>query len=469
MATREFPLESEPTTPVDTPHRRVRTPIPVPESLPLLKQLRQMEPRSMGGQPPIIWHHGRGANIFDPYGNMFLDFSAGVLVTASGHGHPRIAAAIADMAGQGLYHAYCFPTQVRLALVTRLTAMLPPPLARVFLLTTGSEAVECCLKLARTHGLAVGGPGKRTIVSFDNGFHGRTMGSQAAGGSPGGKAWLGGDLADRFVQVPFPDGFRQKDLSFASFEEGLRRRQVRPEDVCGVIAETYQGCNATLMPAPYAQALRLWCDRHQAVMILDEIQAGFGRTGRRFGFEHLGGAPNRDESRLGTPVVPDLVACGKGLGGGMPISAVLGRDDLMNYYGPGEMTSTHSANPVCCAASLANLDVIEQERLIENAAALAPVLAEGARRIQAAAGGAIAHTASAGLVAALQFCKPGTTEPDPEPAWRLTWECVKRGIMLFAPVGVGGSAIKINPPLVIRRDALEEGLAVMVEACRELH
>ena len=255
------------------------------------------------------------------------------------------------------------------------------------------------------------------------------------------------------MQVPYPDGFRQTDTSFAVFEQSLAAKGVKASDVCGVMSETYQGCNATLMPAAYAQALRKWCDEHNAVLILDEIQAAFGRCGRMFGFEHYG-------------VVPDLVACGKGISGGMPLSAVLGTDELMNLYGPGEMTSTHSANAICAAAALANLKVIRREKLVENAATLAPVLAEGAERIARASGGGIGHWASTGLVAALQFTKPGTTDPAPEPAWEFVRRAVQRGIMLFAPVGVGGCAIKLNPPLVINEEALAEGLGVLEQIAK---
>jgi 4-aminobutyrate aminotransferase-like enzyme len=209
------------------------------------------------------------------------------------------------------------------------------------------------------------------------------------------------------------------------------------------------------MPAIYAQALRKWCDCNQALMIFDEVQAGFGRTGAAFGFSHLG-------------VVPDLVACGKGIAGGMPLSACIGTEELMSMYGPGEMTSTHSANTICCAAALANLQIIRDEKLIDNAAKLAPVLRRGAERIQQAAGNKIGRINSTGLVAALQFTKPGTTEPDPEPAWEMVKRAVERGVMLFAPVGVGGCAIKINPPLMISEDMLSEGLDVLVEIAHEL-
>jgi len=449
MATKEFPLTPEKTEPIKTKFRTIRTAIPVPESIELLTNLRDLEPRSMGGQPPVVWDHGEGFTISDKYGNTWLDFSCGVLVTASGHGRAEIVKAIQDMAGKGMYHAYCFPTEVRQKLVAKLTGLLPPPLKRVFLLTTGSEAIECCIKLARTRGLQLGGKKKSILVSFENSFHGRTLAAQLAGGWPGLKAWIG-DLDERFVQVPFPDGFRQEDVSFDVFERSLADQGVNPEDVCGVMSETYQGGNAALMPGEYAKALREWCDEHKAVMIFDEIQAGFGRTGAPFGFSHFG-------------IVPDLAACGKGISGGMPLAAVLGTEELMNMYGPGEMTSTHSANPICCAAALANLELIETEHMVANAARLAPVLAEGLKRIQQAAKGKIGRVDSTGLVGALQFTKPGTTEPDPEPAWQTVLQAVRKGLMLFAPVGTGGCAVKVNPPLMITEEALLEGLGVLEE------
>lgn len=454
MATKEFELVPAEVDPVETRFRCIRTKIPVPESIESLAELRGLEPRCMGGQPPIIWHHGEGATVSDPYGNTWLDFSSGVLVTGSGHGHPAIIKAIGGLAAQGLYHAYCFPTEIRLEVVRAISSWLPEPLRRVLLLTTGAEAVECCIKLARTQGLRVGGPMKNVLVTFDNAFHGRTMGAQLAGGTDALKSWIGGPDAG-FLQVPFPDGFRQTDTGFDVFERTLQAKGVAADNVCGVMSETYQGCNATILPPAYAQALRAWCSQHQAVMILDEVQAGFGRTGAAFGFSHLG-------------VVPDLAACGKGMSGGMPLSAVLGTDALMNLYGPGEMTSTHSANPLCCAAALANLRVIREERLIENAAELAPVLRDGLDRIRLAAGDKIGRADSIGLVGALQFTQPGTTEPAPDAAKEMVKRAIQQGIMLFAPVGVGGCAVKINPPLVIPEEALREGLDVLEAIARNL-
>lgn len=454
MASKTFPLEPQPTQRIETANRRIVTPLPAPGSVPLLEAMRAAEPRSMGGQPPVVWDRAEGVHVFDAWGNQWLDFSSGVLVASGGHARPEVTQAIVETAQHHLHHAYCFPTQLRLELEEAIRSFAPPELSKVFLLTTGAEATECCIKLARTHGLAHGGQGKRVMVSFDNAFHGRTMGSQLAGGIPGLKQWLGGPSAD-FVQVPFPDGYRQPDTSFAVFEESLAAQGVQPEQVCGVICETFQGCNATLLPVDYAQALRAWCDRHGALLILDEVQAGFGRTGAPFGFTHLG-------------IVPDLAACGKGLSGGMPLSAVLGKPHIMDSYGPGEMTSTHSANPICAAATLANLRVIQNDNLIDHAASLAPMLKAGCEAIARAAGGRIGRADSIGLVAALQWRVGENTPPDPDSAWEMVWRAVCRGLLLFAPVGVGGGAVKICPPLCITREQLQEGLEVLEEIAAEV-
>jgi len=338
---REFPLTPRDVPRINTTNRRIVTPIPAPASIPRLEQLRRHEPTSMGGQPPIIWHEGDGFSIRDPYGNQWIDFSAGVLVASLGYGHPRVKEAMRQQIETGLYHTYCFANEPRIELVEKLAGMVPPPLEKVFLLSTGSEACECAIKLAFTHPLRKGDAAKTHFVTFENAFHGRTLGAQLAGGWPALKDWIPGTHSE-FVQVPFPDGFRTTDTSFDLFEKSLAKLGVAADSVCAVMSETYQGCNAQMFPVEYARRLRQWCDAHGALLIFDEIQAGFGRTGKMFGFEHLG-------------VSPDLITCGKGISGGMPLSAVIGRREVMDLYGPGEMTSTHTANPVCCAATLANL------------------------------------------------------------------------------------------------------------------
>jgi 4-aminobutyrate aminotransferase/(S)-3-amino-2-methylpropionate transaminase len=440
--------------PVQTKYRRIVTPIPVPESLPILERLHRFEPRSMGGQPPVVWDRAEGIQVFDRWGNQWLDWSSGVLVTNAGHGHPRIRQAITEQVSRGLMHNYCFPSEVRAELVEALARVAPEGLKKVFLLTTGSEACECALKLARTWGLGIGGEGKITLVSFVGAFHGRTLGAQMAGGIPALKQWIV-NLDKNIVQVPFPDGFRCPDTRFELFEESLARQQIRPEMVAGVISETYQGGNASFAPPEYMQKLRAWCDRHQALLIFDEVQAGFGRTGKYWGFEHYG-------------VTPDLICCGKGISSGLPISAVIGRSDVMDLYPPGAMTSTHTGNPICAVSALANLRVIEEENLVERAGALGEILQRELRRIGRRFPERIGAVHGKGMVASLHLVKPGGIEPDAPTASAVVRRAVEKGLMLFAPVGFGGASVKIAPPLVTPEEPLREGIATIEEALEEV-
>ncbi len=440
--------------PIETPNRRIVTAIPVPESQPLFDTLARCEARSMGGQPPVVWDRAEGSSVWDAYGNRWIDFSSGVLVTNAGHGRTAMREAIVAQVEHGLLHSYSFPSAPRAQLVERLVELAPPSLEKAFLLTTGSEATECAIKLARTYGLRNHGPEKIVIVGFEYGFHGRTMGAQMAGGFDGQKTWIV-NVDEAMLQVPYPDGFRVSDTSFERFLDVLQEKNVTGSQVAGVLVETYPGASAAFMPDDYIQRLRTWCDKHDVLLIFDEVQAGFGRCGRWFGYEHYG-------------VQADLICCGKGISSGLPLSAVLGRADVVDQYGPGEMTSTHSANPVCCAAALASIEIIEREGLLENAARLEEPLLQRSHAIMAASGGHIGSVNGKGLVSALQFVNPGTTEPDNALAKEVVWTCVRRGLMLFAPVGVGGGAIKVNPPLCITEEALLEGMDVLEEAVAEL-
>ena len=439
---------------VDTKYRHICTQIPVPESIPVLEKLRQFEPRSMSGQPPVVWDRADDCQVFDRWGNRWLDWSSGVLVTNAGHNHPKIAKAMIDQINHGLVHNYCFASEIRANLAERLAKAAPAGLDKVFLLTTGSEATECAVKLARTWGVKIGGEKKIGIVTFDNAFHGRTMGSQMAGGIESLKTWIV-NLDKDMVQVPFPCGFRGPDTSFEGFLNSLEKQNVEPEQVAGVMTETYQGGNASFAPPEYMQKLRNWCDQHKVVLICDEVQAGFGRTGKYWGFEHY-------------EITPDLICCGKGISSGMPLSAVIGRNDIMDLYAPGSMTSTHTGNPVCAAAALASLKVIEEEGLAENAAKMGEILQPELRRIGKQYPDHVGAVHGKGLVASLHMVKPGGIEPDAALASKIVLRCVEKGLMMFAPVGYAGASVKVSPPLTITEEPLRESIAVLEEACKEV-
>jgi len=275
---------------VDTTFRRIQTPIPAPDSIPILESLYRDEPRSMRGQGYVVWDRADGCQVYDAWGNTWLDWSSGVLVANAGHGRPEIAKAICQQAKKSLHHNYCFPSEIRSKLVQQLAKLAPDPLEKVFLLTTGAETTEAAIKLARTHGRAAGGDDKIALVSYEGAFHGRTMGAQMIGGIPALKEWIV-NLDPDMVQVPFPDGFRCADTSFDFFLKTLEEKGFGPDRIAGVISETYQGGSAAFWPKDYAQKMRAWCDEHDIVLIFDEVQAAFGRTGTMWGFEHYGVCP----------------------------------------------------------------------------------------------------------------------------------------------------------------------------------
>ena len=432
---------------IETAYRRIVTDLPVPESIPILEEIERYQPHSLQGQPPVVWDHAEGFQVHDPYGNKWLDWSSGVLVANAGHGHPAIKKAIQDTASQGLLFSYCFPTQEHARLAKRLVELAPDGLDKAFLLSTGSETTECAIKLCRTHGQRVGSSEKIIIVTFDLGFHGRTLGAQLAGGYPGAKTWA--QPADpNFVQVPFPDGFRCQNTDFDLFEESLIDQGVNPDHVAGVMIETYQGGGASFAPKSYVQSLRRWCDKHKAVMVFDEVQAGFGRTGKLFGFEHY-------------EVTPDLACFGKGISSSLPLSAILGRRDLMDQYGPGSMTSTHGGHPVCCAAAFANLEALIQEKIVENAATVGAIMRQELETLSKEFSTVIGALHGKGLVYGLHVVKPGTDEPDGDLAFDVARSCFEMGLLMFAPVGFGGATIKICPPLVITEEAVRDGVEVL--------
>ncbi len=450
---KEFPLVSTEVKPVSTKFRKLSGPIPNSATIKQIEKLREAEPLSMRGQPPVIWDRAEGVNVYDAYGNMWLDFSSGVLVTNAGHGCKKIADAIISQASKPLLATYCFPNQPRIELTQKLASLAPQGLNKVFLLSTGAETTECALKLMRTYGRKTGTDDKSIIVSFENSFHGRTLGAQQMGSLGGGKAWIK-NLDPEIVQVPFPDGFRCEDTSFELFEKNLARLGVEPDNVAGVISETYQGAGPNFMPEQYAKDLRKWCDKYGALLCFDEVQAGFGRCGTMWGFELY-------------DVLPDLFCIGKGVSSSLPISAVIGAEKVMNLYGPNEMTSTHSGNPICCAAALASIEVIEQEKLVENAAKLGLVLKEHLQLIKSEFSDVIGFAPSAGLVGGLLMVKKGGKEPYNELAWNVVNLCFRKGLLMFAPVGLGGGCVKIAPPLCISKEAVKEGCEVIREAVKE--
>ena len=449
----EFKITPKVVPRVETKFRCIVTPLPHPDSVPVLEKLHRCEPTSMRGQPPLVWDRAEDIFVYDKYGNRWLDWSSGVLVANSGHAAPEIRQAILKLVERPLLHNYVFPSEERALLAEYILSLAPPALNKIFFLTTGSEAVECAIKLVRARGLKVGGPGKIGIIGAERGFHGRTLGAQQAGGIAAQKQWIVNE-DPAIMHVPFPDGYWNENTTFDLFLKTLHNKSVPAASVAGVIFETYQGVGPDFSPLEYMQALAQWCKTNDVVLILDEVQAGFGRTGKFWAFEHYG-------------VTPDVICCGKGLSSSLPISAVIGRAEVMDQFPPGSMTSTHTGNPVCAAAALANLKKIVRDDLVGNAARMGMILEDGLRKLQKRYAAVIGHYSARGLVGGVQMVRHGKKEADAALAHDVIERCFHKGLLLFAPVGAWGQTVKIAPPLTITEEPLREGLTVLGEAIKE--
>ncbi len=280
------------------------------------------------------------------------------------------------------------------------------------------------------------------------------MGAQLAGGIEGLKTWIG-ERDKTFINIPFPDGYRNEHISFDFFLKTIGEKNIKPEEIAGVMSESYQGGGVDFLPSQYAKELEKFCREYDIVLCMDEVQAGFGRSGKYWSFNHYN-------------IKPDLIAAGKGISSSLPISAVIGRKDIMELYTPGSMTSTHSASPLPVAAALANLKIIEEENLVEHAAKMGKIMIPELERIQKKYNNNLGRFSGKGLVAAFQCVKPGTKNPDPHIALEINIAAMRKGLLMFAPVGLEGASIKIAPPLIINEEAIRESLQVFEDCVEEI-
>lgn len=444
---------------VETQYRRIISSIPHPDSIAFIEELKKVEPQSMSGMPPVVWDRAQGFQVFDAYGNAWIDFTSAVVLTNAGHANPLIGDAIRDQLDTGLWHNYCNPSAIRLRTVKAILEIAPPYLEKVFLLTTGSEAVECAIKLMRLHGRGISAQ-KFHIVSFTNSFHGRTMASQSAGGFQDQKEWMG-VVPEGFHQIPFPECARcpwgrssYENCGSECLERGLSMlwdKGLHPEQIAGVITETFQGPYVDFMPTDYVHALREWTRANDALLVFDEIQAGIGRTGRWFGYEHYG-------------VEADLVCMGKGLTSCLPMSAVAGRARILDIAGHGEMSSTHTGNPLCCAAAIANIAAIRDQGMMKNAAGLDPLIRQRLESLRDEFPGRIGAINGRGLVWAVYLLDPQTGRLDPDLGSRIVVRCMELGLLMLS---TSRGTLKLAPPLCITEEAMMEGLGVIEQAMQE--
>lgn len=369
---------------------------------------------------PMVVARGEGARLWDTEGKEYLDFvSGGRAVTGVGHCHPRVVAAIREQAGRLLHVSNDFYTEVQLRLAQALSQLVG---GRCFLCNSGTEANEAAIKLARKHAFRTVGPEKAEIVSALRSFHGRTIGALAATGQP---------KYHRGFQ-PLPPGFVH-----VPFNEAAALRDAVGKQTCAILLEPVLG-ESGVYPATeeYLETARELCDRFGALLVLDEVQTGLGRTGRMFAYQHY-------------QVEPDVVTLAKGLGGGVPIGAMIAREPCASSFGPGDHASTFGGSPLPAAAALATLEAIAEEDLVGNAARVGARLAQGLEALQAKSG-RVKEVRARGLMIAVDLVEPR--------AARVKQECARRGLLINT---VGEDMLRLLPPLVLTPEQADQGLALL--------
>ena len=407
-------------------------------------------PRGVGVMCDFYAERAENAELWDVEGRRFIDFAAGIAVCNTGHRHPKIVAAIRDQLDHFTHTAYqIVPYESYVELAEKLNERAPGdhPKKTAFF-TTGAEAVENAIKIARA---ATGRPG---VIAFTGGFHGRTlMGMALTGKVAPYKAGFGPFPSDVF-HAPFPNplhGVSTADSLKAI--EFLFKADVDPKRVAAIIFEPVQG-EGGFYPAPaeFVRALRKLCNEHGILLIADEVQTGFARTGKLFAMHHY-------------DVVPDLMTVAKSLAGGMPLSGVIGRADVMDAAAPGGLGGTYAGNPLAVAAALAVLDIIDEEKLCERATILGDRVKAKLIALQNDAPH-IADVRGPGGMVAVEFCKPGTTEPDAEFTKRVQARALERGLLLLV-CGVYSNVVRFLFPLTIQDTVFDEALAILEDVIKD--
>jgi len=408
----------------------------------------QVFARGMGNGFPIYIARAKNAELWDEEGKRYIDFAAGIAVVNTGHSHPEIVAAVKKQLD--LFSHTCVmvtPYASVVELAEKITSAVPIDDARAIFVSTGAEAVENAIKIAR---VATGRPG---VIAFSGGFHGRTNLCMGLTGKvvPYKKGF--GPFTPEIYHVPFPAEYLgiSSDASLAALEQ-LFKSDIQPDRVAAVIIEPVQGEGGFYpVPKDFLGKLRKVCDKHGILLILDEIQTGFARTGRMFAAEHFG-------------IEPDIMTMAKGIAGGFPISAVVGKAEIMNAPEPGGLGGTYAASPLGCVAGLAVLDVIEKESLCERAADAGKRLKDGLLRMQGQHPDLIGDIRGLGAMVAMELVSGGdVNRPNPDLAKALTAKAAELGLILLS-CGVRGNVIRILVPLTIESGHLEEGLGILEAA-----
>jgi 4-aminobutyrate aminotransferase / (S)-3-amino-2-methylpropionate transaminase / 5-aminovalerate transaminase len=409
--------------------------------------------RGLAAALPIYTERAQNAEIWDVEGRRYVDFASGISVLNTGHLHPRVVAAVE--AQLKLFSHTCFqitPYEAYVSLAERLNALAPGPTPKKSaLFSTGAEAVENALKIARYH------TGRSAVIAFGGAFHGRTLAALTLTGKVQPyKLAAFGPLLPEVFHVPYPRAYHgvSSQQSLGAIEQ-LFKTTVDPARVAAVIIEPVLGEGGFYAAPPeFLRALRALCDSHGIVLIVDEIQSGFGRTGRMFAIEHAG-------------IEPDLMTLAKSIAGGLPLSAVVGKAHIMDAPPSGAIGGTFAGSPLACVAALAVLDVMAEERLLERASVMGARLSARLKALQLTCP-SIGEVRALGAMVAFELVKNRRADmPDAELTRALVQAAARRGLIILS-CGIYGNVIRVLAPLTISDALIDEGLDRLTAALADV-
>jgi 4-aminobutyrate aminotransferase len=426
--------------------------LPGPKARALIKRDSAVISPSYPRGYAFVMDHGKGSEVWDPDGNRFLDFMAGIAVLSTGHAHPEVVKAVQEQAEKFLHISSDFYHDSWITLGERLDEIAPFQEAAVsFMTNSGTEAVETAIKLARYH------TGRSNFIGFTGAFHGRTMGAVTITASK--PTYHRGfyPLMNGVVHAPFPDPYRPildrktgedyGETCVRYIEDQILHHILPPEEVAGILVESIQGEGGYVIPpAGFFPALRELCDKYDILLIADEVQCGMGRTGKWWAIEHFG-------------VEPDVITIAKGIASGMPLGACTARKSVMDWP-RGAHGNTYGGNPLACAAALKTIELIEREYM-QNAATVGQYTQDALSEIMARHP-SIGDVRGLGLMIGVEFVKDRKTKvPADELRDKVVDFAFERGLLLL---GCGSSVIRIAPPLCISKSEIDEGLTILEES-----
>ena len=399
----------------------------------------------MQGQLPIVWKSAEGHSLFDIAGNKFIDFTSTIFVTNIGHSNTVLIKNLKRALDKKLLHSYAYLNSSREKYLKSLVKFAGKNFDKAFLMSAGTEATEAALKLMRLHGQR---EKKRRlgIICINGNWHGRTMGAQMMSGNKEQKKWIGyEDKNIHHIDFPYPWELKNKSPKEFLFKslKNLEKKINLKKDICGFMLETFQGWGAIFYPKEFVKEISKFCKKNKILLAFDEMQAGFGRTGKKFGYEHYN-------------VLPDLICCGKGMGGGIAVSGVIGKKKIMDLPSVGNMSSTNSANPLACVAGLSVLEEIKNKQILKKVNKNGTYLKKGLVSIMKKNSNAVKYVLGKGMVYALIF--DNKIKDIGKKLKKVCFASMQKGLLV---VYTGRESIKIGPPLTISKKAIEEGLEIL--------